>query len=476
MSVSLDVVLKYFKEICAIPHGSQDMKKISLYCADFAEKNSLKYVRDDANNVIIYKNGSCGYENSAPVILQGHLDMVCQKTPDCEIDFAKDPIETYTDGDFLRAKNTTLGADNGIAVAMVLAILADNTIAHPPIEAVFTTDEEIGMIGALKLDFSLLSAKKMINLDSEEGDTVTVSCAGGSDFSASLPIKRKTANGTILSLTLSGLKGGHSGVEINKGRINADILAGRFLNHLATICDFDIISIDGGDKGNAIPNSCNIELLCQNPQELEELIKSYYAIVQKELSAREDDFTITTKIGNSGDYSVFDAELKRNIISILTSAPNGVIEMSAEIDGLVETSLNLGILKTENDKIILHFALRSNKQSALEALEEKLSAYFSLVDCTVETFGHYPPWEFKADSDLRKIYTETYKELFNEAPKVQALHAGLECGVFASGIEGLDCIAIGPDLFDVHTVNERMSIPSTKMILDLLLKILEKSR
>lgn len=253
-------VFKYFEEICNIPHGSENMDAISEYCVKFAENHSLKYIRDDANNVIIFKSATDGYENAEPVILQGHLDMVCQKTEESNIDFMKDGLDLYVDGDFVKAHGTTLGADNGIAVAMILAILESDEISHPEIQAVFTTDEEIGMVGAGKLDMSVLTAKKMINLDAEEDDAITVSCAGGSDFKAVIPVNRVKQTGTKITVTLKGLKGGHSGVEIDKGRVNADVLAGRFLNHMSNIADFDIIAINGGDKGNAIPNLCRIEL------------------------------------------------------------------------------------------------------------------------------------------------------------------------------------------------------------------------
>ena len=469
-------VFKYFGEICAIPHGSGNMEKIADYCVDFANSHSLKCVRDKADNVIIYKNGSKGYENSAPIILQGHLDMVCQKTADSDIDFLKDNIKTFIDGDFLKAENTTLGADNGIAVSMIMAILADDELSHPPIEAVLTTDEEIGMIGASKIDFSLLSAKKMINIDSEEEDVVTVSCAGGIDFTATIPVKREVKKGSRVTLTLTGLKGGHSGVEINKGRVNADTLMGRFLNHMSKAEDFDIISLNGGDKGNAIPNRCVAELVVTNPDLFKTKAENYLNVIKNEISARENSFEFKIDVTDRDEYSVIDARHKQNIIFSLCTAPNGIMEMSAEIENLVETSLNLGILKTENDKIILNFALRSNKQSALDALTERLAAFFGLTNAEIEVSGHYPPWEYKENSDLRELYTKNYKSVFGKEVKVEAIHAGLECSVFASNIPELDCIAIGPDMFDVHTVNEKLSISSTDRIFKMLLKLLKESK
>ncbi len=468
-------VFKFFEEITAIPRGSGDMGKISQYCADFAESRGLRYIRDDAENVVIFKDATKGYENSSPIILQGHLDMVCQKDEESEIDFLKDGLNLYVDGDFVKAKGSTLGADNGIAVAMVLSILDSDDLSHPAIEAVFTTDEEIGMVGALQFDMSILKGKKMINLDAEEDGILTVSCAGGSDFLITVPLERKTEKGNLIEITLKGLKGGHSGVEINDGRVNANILAGRFLNHMQTCVPFEIISIDGGDKGNAITNVCKISVLVKKHSAFVEEAEKYLGIIKKEISEREPDFEYVLNIGEEIQAEVFEEEFKEKIIFALVSAPNGVMEMSKEIEGLVETSLNLGILKTE-EKITLHFTLRSNKKSALEFLEEKLSVFSHFLGFETETFGHYPPWEFKENSELQKIYKECFIEQNGYEPKFEAIHAGLECGVFSAGIENLDCIALGPQLFEVHTVNEKMSISSTQKTFSLLLKILERCK
>ena len=467
-------VFKYFEEICGIPHGSENMDAISEYCVKFAEDHSLKCIRDDANNVIVFKPATKGYESAEPVILQGHLDMVCQKTEDSTIDFLKDGLDLYVDGDFVKARGTTLGADNGIAVAMILAILDSDEIAHPEIQAIFTTDEEIGMIGAGKLDTSVLTAKKMINLDAEEDDTITVSCAGGSDFKTIIPLEKVNKTGTKITVTLKGLKGGHSGIEIDKGRVNADILAGRFLNYMFNIVDFNIITINGGDKGNAIPNLCRIELCVENPDMFKAEAESYLDILKKEISEREKDFAPTVEIGENAEYNVLKSDLCEKIIFALVCVPNGIVEMSAEISGLVETSLNLGVLNTEDDKITMIFTLRSNKKSALQFVEDKLKTFFKAIPCEVYTSGHYPPWEFKENSTLQSLYKETYKAVCGFEPKVEAIHAGLECGMFTSAIKDLDCIAIGPMLYDVHTVNEKLSISSTEKIFNVLLELLER--
>lgn len=467
-------VFYYFEQISGVPRGSENCGGIARYCRNFAINHNLNYIKDDANNVVIFKGGTVGYENSEPVILQGHTDMVCQKTENADTDFINRGIELLVNGDFIKANGTTLGADNGIAVAMMLAILESDKIPHPPIEAVFTADEEIGLIGAGKLDKSVLSAKKMINLDSEEDDTVTVSCAGGCHFLAKTNLDYREKTGTKITVTLKGLKGGHSGVEINTNRVNADTLAGRFLNHIKHSCNFDIINITGGDKDNAIPNKCIIELCIDDADWFIKNAEEYLNVIKAEISDRESGFTFAFDIGKTCSYKVLSNEIKNKLIFVLTCVPNGVLEMSAEIKGLVETSLNLGVLKIENDVLSLHFGLRSNKKSGLSFLREKLVAFFDSVNWESSSNGHYPPWEYKEDSELREIYKAVYKDYFGKEPKIEAIHAGLECGVFADAIENIDCISIGPALYDVHTVNEKLSISSTENVFNLLLKILEK--
>ncbi len=466
-------VFKYFEEISNIPHGSGDMDKISLYCVNFAKQNDLRYIADDAKNVIIFKDGTSGYELAEPVILQGHLDMVCQKEENKNIDFENDGIEIIKDGDFLKANGTTLGADNGIALAMILSILESKDLSHPPIEAVFTTDEEIGMIGASKLDVSYLKSKRMINIDAEVGDTVTVSCAGGSDIKASLPFSRKSVNGTKISVSVKGLQGGHSGVEIDKGRINASILMGRILNHIKEH-DFDIISINGGTKANAIPVSCTAELVAQSEEMLKDALHDYFSVIKDELKDREENVYLEINAQNTGAFDVLDKTAKEKLIYMLLTTPNGVIDMSKSIKGLVETSLNLGILETKSDTVLFHYALRSNKKSALDFLEQKMLCFGEYNGAKTEKSGRYEPWEYRENSKLRDIYVEEFKKMTGIQPKIEALHAGLECAVFSASIKDLDCIAIGPDMFDVHTTKERLSISSAKTIFELLCVILEK--
>lgn len=467
-------VFKYFEEICSIPHGSGDTGKISAYLEDFAKKHSLFCIRDDADNVIIKKDGTCGLESHPAVILQGHTDMVCQKTADSEIDFEKDGLELFTEGDFIRASGTTLGADNGIAVAMIMAVLASDTIAHPPIEAVFTTDEEIGMIGAGKLDVSNLSSKRMVNLDSEEENVLTVSCAGGSDFKATMVTSRKKVCANPAKIVISGLAGGHSGVEIDKGRVNANILAGRLLSHLAKKNQLEIVSIDGGDKGNAIPLRCEISLGVSDKNAFSQDFYEYVSLLKEELSARESGLEITCLFQEECELYVLEEEWKNKLIFWLLETPDGIIAMSKEIPALVETSLNLGILKTFEDRIYMQYALRSNKATSLDFLQEKMEHFAMFLGVETEFSGRYEPWEYRKESQLRELYTEVYSEIMGDKPKVEAIHAGLECAVFSASIPGLDCIAIGPDMTGVHTTEERLSISSTEKIFGILCRLLSR--
>ncbi len=466
-------VFRYFEEITAIPRGSGNMSQISSYCETFARERNLKVLRDSADNVIIFKPATAGYEKEEPVILQGHLDMVCQKDQDREIDFETEGLDIYMDGDYIKARGTTLGADNGIAVAMMLAILDSQEAEHPALEAVFTTDEEVGMIGASRLDLASLQGKRMINMDAESPDVLTVSCAGGSDFQMELPMQRKQAEGTVVQMTVSGLQGGHSGVEIHKGRINANRMMARILNRLQKLDAFELICIDGGDKGNAIPTSCTARVVVQHPEAWEQAVSKEMELIRQEVASREPGFSVKHTILEKGTFDVFESSLRDHVIFLLLCAPDGVQQMSADIEGLVETSLNLGILKTEPTHVFLHFALRSNKKSALQSLEDQLAVFASMVNCKVKTGGHYPPWEFRENSQMQQLYKEKFYEKFGCEPSVEAIHAGLECGVFASKIEGLDCIAIGPEMFDIHTPKERLSISSTKAVYEIVLAILK---
>ncbi len=467
-------VFYYFEEISKIPHGSRNMDGIAEFCVNFAKEHNLRYLRDEANNIVIYKDGTKGYENSQPVILQGHLDMVCQKTADSNIDFMKDPLELYIDGDFLKAKNTTLGADDGIGVALIMSLLESNDAEHPPIEAVFTSDEEIGMIGAAKLDMSQLSGKKLINIDIFNDGLACVSCAGGSDVKMHVDFENVVSCGKKLSLKIDGLQGGHSGGKIHEGRVNANILAGRLLACAKKINDFDIISISGGDKGNAITPRCVIELVVNNADDFILKMEDVFANIKNELSDREEELQLTLDLDCDGNFEVIDKNSRDRLINLLLSIPDGVIAMSKKIDGLVETSSNLGITATHENSILLLSTIRSNKRSALEWLQERMFNIAEYNNCNVEVSGHYPPWEYIDGSELQKIYAETFEEQYGRKAEILATHAGLEGGIFSGKIDGLDGISIGPEAFDVHTVFERLNIPSANKFFDFLKCLLAK--
>ncbi len=462
-------VFEYFEIISSIPRGSGKTDRISDYCENFAKEKNFDYYRDSVGNVVIFKNGSQGRENEAPVILQGHLDMVCEKENSCNIDFDNDGLSLIVDGDFIYADGTTLGGDEGIAVAMCLAILDSSDISHPPIEAVFTIDEETGMIGAENLDTTVLKGKRMINIDSEEEGVLLVSCAGGARIDIVLPIKREKANIKLIEITVGGLHGGHSGAEIHVGYANASVLMGRLLKALSEECEFGLVSVNGGTKDNAITRECKAVVSTNSD------ISAFISVIENDFkdkfSKTDPDLFVSVSEANI-DEKVMTEEATKSAVSILKELPYGVVAMSKEIDGLVETSLNLGTLKTSTDRIDFGYSVRSSKDDEKEILLNKLVSIAEKYNAGYEITGKYPGWAFVKDSELQKIMAETYREMYGKEMVVTAIHAGLECGLFSGKISGLDCVSIGPDLFDIHTPDERMSISSVKRVWEYLLCVL----
>lgn len=457
-------VFKYFEEISKIPHGSGNTKAISDYCVEFAKKHNLEYVQDELNNVIIKKSASKGYENKPTVILQGHLDMVCEKTPGSSFNFETDPLELYVDGDFLKAKNTTLGGDDGIAVAFILSILESNTLSHPAIEALFTIDEETGMYGAIGLDGGLLKGKTLINIDMEEEGVLTVGCAGGARADITIPIEYETLKGEFYKITVDGLKGGHSGVEIDKGRLNANMVLGQILNELS---DVSIAEIFGGLKDNAIPRTAYAVVNSKTD------ITSFAESFTKKHTV-ETDNGLTVKIEKINfNGKCFNYTATSNIISFLNKAPNGIIAFSKDIEGLVQTSLNLGVLKTNENNVGFSFAVRSSKESEKLELLNQLKSVTALCGGSINTHSFYPAWEYRENSPLRDIMKNVYLKMFGKNPEVTVIHAGLECGILGEKIENLDAVSFGPNVFDVHTTEEHLSISSTERSYKYLCKILE---
>ncbi len=465
-------VFEYFEKICAIPHGSGNTKEISKMLCNFAKERGLWYYQDELNNVIIKKEGTFGRENLEPVILQGHMDMVCEKAPDCTLNMEKEGLTLKTDGEAVFAEGTTLGGDDGIAVAMIMAILDSDDISHPPIEAVITVDEEIGLIGANKMDVSFLKGKRMINIDSEEEGIFTVSCAGGIRGKCTFLIKREKREEKTYVIEVGGLMGGHSGVEIDKGRANSNILLGRVLKTLIEKTDFKLASLEGGLKDNAIPRVsrakvtlCDEKIISQTCQEMTKIFKNEYTLTDGE---------VFVKFSESENEVPMDSESTRRIINALCILPNGIMEMSHAIEGLVQTSLNLGILTTEEDRVIADFGVRSSIDSQKEMLCQKLLAVTESLGGETEFDGNYPGWEYRQNSPLRDLMVEVYRDQYKAEPKIEAIHAGLECGVFAGKIEDFDAVSIGPDIKDIHTFSERLYIKSTERVYNMILEVLKR--
>ena len=466
-------VFKFFEEICAIPHGSDNMEPIANYCINFAKERNLEYYTDDMHNVIIVKEGTEGYENSPAIIVQGHLDMVCEKAPDREIDFLTEGLEIYVDGDKVRAKGTTLGADNGIAVAMALAILDSNEIAHPRLEAVFTVDEETGLYGAEAIDVSMLKAKMFLNLDSEDECVITVSCAGGVTAEGTIPVVREEVTGEKVKVTVDGLLGGHSGIEINQERGNATLLLNRLLYAAAKKTDVKLVNQKGGSKDNAIPKEAHTEIIVADVAVFEEVAKTVEAELQYELKTSDPGVQVTVEKLGQATEKALDAASTTKAISFALLAPNGIQNMSADIEGLVETSLNLGVYETTETDIVYVSGLRSAVESAKWALVDRFEAIVNMVGGKVEFTGNYPGWAYMKDSKLRETAIEIYEKHYGKEPVVEAIHAGLECGMFSEKIEDLDCISIGPTLKDVHTIDESMDVPSVQRTWEVVLDIVK---
>ncbi len=459
-------VFKYFEEICNIPHGSRDTKRISDYLVDFAKSRNLRYIQDASNNVIIFKDGTTGYENSDPVIIQGHMDMVCEKDKDCDIDFTKDGLRLAVGDGYIYAKGTTLGGDDGIAVAYALAILdaKGDSIPHPPLEVVITVDEEIGLLGATALDCSVLKGKTFLNIDSEDEGVLLVSCAGGVTAECELPFETETVdNYRTYRIMVTGITGGHSGVEIHKQGANSNIVMGRVLAGIDKLADMRIVAIDGGLKDNAIPRE-TIATIVVDRDSVVDVIEKYISdmgdILASEYRTTDKDIKLT--IEKIEDVSVaMTEESTRKVLCAVRSLPNGVLRMHTEIDNLVQTSLNMGVLKTGDSSVYIHFSVRSSVGSEKEELTDRVEILMENLGGTMELIGAYPAWEYNPNSKLRDIMVKTHKRLFNVTPQVQAIHAGLECGIFAGKIEGLDCVSYGPNMDDIHTSSEKLYIDST---------------
>ena len=466
----------FFEDISAIPRGSANEKAISDYLVAFAEERNLWYHRDALFNVIIKKPASAGAKEKPAVMLQGHTDMVCEKLAGVAHDFTTDPLDLIIKDGVLSANGTTLGGDNGAAVACMLAILDDDTLTHPALECVFTTQEEIGLNGAEALDKSLLSARTMINLDSEDEGVATVSCAGGLRFALTRPITRSKKEGMLLHLEATGLLGGHSGTDINKEHQNANLLMARMINHLFHNTDALLVDFNGGTKDNAIPRETSATLFYSDEaaaKNAENLALALSADFSSEICPYEPAFQFLVSTEN-GTADVISAEDGKAFITAMCLAPNGVQFRNMNLDGFTVTSLNLGIAATDETSASLVFAPRSSVATLMSALKEKLCLLAETFGFEVSMHGEYPGWSFAEVSPIRDVFVQSYKELFRDDLKIEAIHAGLECGLFSDAIPGLDAIAVGPTIRGCHTPDEHLPLDSFERFYELLTDVLKK--
>lgn len=468
-------VFYYFEEICKIPHGSGNTGQISDYLKAFADEHGLYCRQDELNNIIMIKEASKGYEDHEPVLLQGHMDMVAVKDADCTIDMTKDGLQLEILGDRLTAKGTSLGGDDGIAVAFGLALLAGEEYRHPRIELILTVDEEVGMEGATGLTVDDLTAKRMINLDQEEEKIFITGCAGG----ARIDIRKKTETeqikGLLCKLKISGLQGGHSGQEINKERGNAICLMGRLLAALQEKTPVYLKEVSGGTADNAIPNEVCAEIVVTEwTEDIAAFMEEKFCGLKAEFAGKEDGLKCELQVGaEDALIEICNRKDSEQWIHLLNVIPHGVIANSVKMKGLVETSLNPGILNVSAVEGMVSTSVRSSNAAAKEALINQLKSLAALCDATVGIRGDYPGWDYDPDSPLREKMVTIYEEMYGVKPQIEAIHAGLECGIFQSKIPGLDCVSIGPDMQDIHTTRETLSIPSVQRVWKFLLKVLE---
>ena len=463
---SSEKALRFFEEFSNIPRGSGNTKAIADYLVDFAKARGLECYRDESDNVVIRKAATAGYESKPGVILQGHTDIVALKNPDCPINMEKEGLDLYRDGDYLRARGTTLGADDGVAMAYAMAILDSDDIAHPELEAVFTSDEEVGLLGATALDASVLHGRLLINIDSDEEGIFTVGCAGGARVDINLPVKAKTHIGQIYTLSISGFKGGHSGVEIDKNRANAIKVAAEILSRLEGV---KLGKANAGSADNAIPSDAQVIFTTKSPiLEISDVINSVVETLPEGETQRK--FNLEMNISSA---KVIDVEGSKNILSLITEMPNGVMRMMEDIEGLVETSLNMGILALDGKALNLTISVRSAKGEEKAKLLDTIKEIAEKHNANVSVRGEYPAWEYRKESHLRDVMCRVYNDMYGKNATVVTIHAGLECGIFSDKMDGLDCVSIGPDNHDIHTPDERLSLSSFNRVYEYIINVLK---
>ncbi|WP_077368128.1 aminoacyl-histidine dipeptidase [Anaerosalibacter sp. Marseille-P3206] len=466
-----------FEELSRIPRCSGNEKKVSDYLVDFAKKYNLDVIQDEALNIIIKKPGTAGYENAPTVVLQGHIDMVCEKRSDVEHNFCLDPIALRVEGDYVMATGTTLGADNGIAAAMCMAILESKDIPHPPLEVLLTTSEETGMDGAIALDPKNIEGKILINIDSEEEGKALVSCAGGERDEIEIPIKWEAFDESFIpcSISFKGLKGGHSGMEINEGRANANVLMGRVLAELNNNIEFRLVSVDGGSKTNAIPREAKAVVVVSSKDEekFKEVVREMENAFKNEYKSADPDLVVEIEKDKAVE-KVFSNDTTDKMIAALMLIPNGVQTMSKEMEGLVESSNNLGIVTTLDDSVSFKSSIRSSVRSLKEKMANQMELIAKITGGKWNAYAAYPEWEYSPNSYIRDLFQKVYKEMTGEELEIAAIHAGLECGLFKEKFGEMDMVSFGPNMYAVHTPDEKLSISSTKRTWELLLNVLKE--
>lgn len=469
-------VFEFFEKIAQIPHGSGNVEAIGRYLVDFAEARNLECIQDEVGNVIIIKAASPGYEQEPAVILQGHMDMVAVHRPELSIDMTREPLKLAIEGDRIYAEGTSLGGDDGIAVAYGLALLDDDSLQHPRLEVVITVDEEVGMDGARAIDLSMLQGRRLLNLDSEEEGIFLASCAGGARINCALDMgeELQPMTGVQYELTVGGLQGGHSGAEIHKERGNSNVLMARLLWTLSGSLKLGLCSCQGGLADNAIPRVTTAHILVEEADEnhLRQLVEEYGATLRQELATKDPQVTVTAAALGTVRAECLAGKALQRAASYLYSLPWGVQAMSADVPDLVETSLNPGILTIDGGKLAVEFSVRSCIESSKQALLDRVEALTALVGGTCEVTGDYPGWAYRVDSPLRNKMVALYEKMYGGKPRVEAIHAGLECGILAAKLEDLDCISLGPNMYDIHTTEETLSISSTRRVWDYLVALL----
>ena len=457
-------VFRYFKEISDVPRSSSHNEKISAYLVNFAKEHELEYYQDESGNVIIWKDGTPGYENSDMVMIQGHMDIVAEKTEDSTHDFQNDPLELVIDGDFLTANKTTLGADDGAAIAMGLALLDSTDIPHPPLEFIATVDEEIGMLGAYALDGSKIRARKVINIDSEEEGIITVGCAGAVDIFTSFPADKKLVNGVKYKYVVDGLLAGHSGLDIHQERANAGQIVARLFLDAREKAELNIVSINGGRATNVILGKVEGEVIVatSDVKAFEESIVASTEEIKAEYRTSDPGITVSIEAVGEASEEAVDTVCQDNFFKFIVACPTGAEHYSVELKGLVETSHSIGVVKLEDGRLITKSMSRSSVNSRNRLLARKIGIIAEALGAEVEHGSSYGAWEFNNKSDLLDVCIAAYKEQYGEEPVVSAMHAGIECGIWAEKVGKVDAVSIGPDMTGVHSVNEELSIPSTE--------------